>query len=137
MRTICEALGSIRTKWHEVGVQLGVPYSKLEEFEKSRDPFAAVINYWLSGNVTESLVLPVSWDSIVTVLKSTYVSEPGLAETISKNYCQQEGSQSYIKNSSVDLTVTTQNSDSTKQAAPVVEDYQPERDQMEPGQCFH
>ncbi len=64
--------------WFKIGVQLGIPHSKLLEFEEMRDPLAAVIDYWLKGNVTES-ASPISWNSIVTALKSAYVGEPGLA----------------------------------------------------------
>ena len=89
MRAICEALGDVETKWFKIGVQLGIPRSKLQEFKKDEDPLSAVVDYWLRGNVTES-VTPISWATIVKVLKSKYVGEPGLAEKINKDYCQQE-----------------------------------------------
>ena len=82
-------MGSVKTKWLEIGIQLGIPRSKLLEFKKEDDPLSAVVDYWLRGNVTESVV-PISWESIVTALKSKYVGEPGLAEEITKEYCQQE-----------------------------------------------
>ena len=81
-------LGSIKTKWFSIGIQLGIPRSKLLEFEEERDPLSAVIDYWLKGNVTES-VTPMSWKSIAVVLKSKYVGEPGLAEQISNKYKQE------------------------------------------------
>ena len=86
LRTLCDALGSIKTKWFEVGVQLGIPRNKLLEFKKEDDPLSAVVDYWLKGNVTDSVV-PISWQSIVATLKSEYVGEPGLAERINKKYC--------------------------------------------------
>ncbi len=89
MRAICDALGSIKTKWFEIGIQLGIPRNKLKEFEEERDPLSAVVDYWLRENVTEPVV-PVSWKSIAAALKSKYVGEPGLAELISKKYCQQD-----------------------------------------------
>ena len=89
LRIICDALGSIETKWFKIGIQLGIPHIKLLEFQGSPDPLSAVVNYWLKGNVIESAV-PISWQSIVAALKSTYVGEPGLAEQISMDYCQQE-----------------------------------------------
>ena len=96
LKTICEALGSIKTKWFEFGIQLGISRNKLLEFEKERDPLSAVIDYWLRGNVTESSAL-ISWQSIVAVLKSKYVGETGLAEEISKEYCQQRSIQGNSK----------------------------------------
>ncbi len=90
LRTICNALVRIETKWFRIGIQLGIPRSKLEKFKKDEDdPLSAVVDYWLQGNITES-VSPISWNSIVAALKSEYVGEPGLAEKISKKYCEQE-----------------------------------------------
>ncbi len=89
LRAICTALGSVKTKWLQIGIQLGIPRSKLQEFKKEDDPLSAVVEYWLRGNVTES-VIPISWESITTALKSEYVGEPGLAQHIRKEYCQQQ-----------------------------------------------
>ena len=81
---MCNALGGVKTKWFKIGIQLGIPRNKLEEFEGKEDPLSAVVDYWLRGNVKT----PISWKSIVEALKSEYVGEPALAETISKKYCQ-------------------------------------------------
>lgn len=62
-------MGIIKTKWLVIGVQFGIPRSKLETFKEDRDPFSLVVDYWLRGNVPES-VSPKSWESIVTALKS-------------------------------------------------------------------
>ena len=66
---------------------MGIPRSKLLEFQEGRDPLSAVIDYWLRGNVTEPVV-SISWESVVATLKSEYVGEPGLAEQVSRRYCQ-------------------------------------------------
>ena len=98
LRSICAALGSIELDtWFKIGVQLGVPHRKLMEFKRGPEPLAAVIDYWLKGNVTESVV-PISWKSIVDVLKSEYVGEPGLAEQISQKYCLGEGQSVHYSN---------------------------------------
>ena len=89
MRTICGELGVIAFKWFKIGVELGVSHGKLKEFEQEDDPLAAVIHYWLDVNV-EVLEVPVSWGSIVAALKSSYVGETGLANRISRKYCQQQ-----------------------------------------------
>ena len=92
MKNICDALGSVETKWFKIGIQLGIPRDKLQEFKKEDDPLSAVVDYWLRGNVEES-VAPISWKTIVAALKSKYVGEPALAEEISKKYGQQENIQ--------------------------------------------
>ncbi len=89
MRTICHALGRVKSEWFTIGVQLGIPHSKLKEFKDECDPLSAVVEYWLNGNVTDQAV-PISWKTIVKALKSEYVGEPGLAEEISSKYCPQE-----------------------------------------------
>ena len=89
MRTVCNALGSIKTKWFEIGIQLGIARNKLLEFKNEHDPLSAIMDYCLRGNVAKSTA-PISWDSIVAALKSDHVGEPGLAEQISKKYYHQE-----------------------------------------------
>ncbi len=88
MRSICNALGSIKTKWFEIGIQLGIRRKKLKEFKREDDPLSAVVDYWLT-NVVEKAI-PKSWHSIVAVLKSDHVGEPGLADEVSRKYCCQE-----------------------------------------------
>ena len=87
LRVVCGELGEVAHIWKKIGVQLGIPYHKLNEFRKEDDPLSAVIDYWLNGN-TEGV--PVSWGSVVIALKSSHVGEIGLANRISKKYCQQE-----------------------------------------------
>ncbi len=88
LQAVCHELGRIKSQWFNIGIQLGIPQYKLKEFEKEIDPLSAVMDYWLQGNVEQTK--PRSWKSIVEVLKSDHVGQPGLAETIRKKYCQQE-----------------------------------------------
>ena len=69
-----------------IGVQLGIPHHVLKKFEKKDDPLAEAVNYWLMGNAKESGV-PISWKSIVAVLKDHTVEETGIAEEITRKYC--------------------------------------------------
>ena len=80
-------LSTAKHKWFEIGMQLGLPYHKLEEFKEKRDPLAAVIDYWLLGNVED---VPLTWRSIVDALKSGQVNESGLAKSIEERYCNKE-----------------------------------------------
>ena len=93
LRAICNELGSIEHKSFKIGIQLGIPRNKLMAFEKERDPLSAAVDFWLSGNVSDTSSPPISWTSIVTALKSPHVDEGGLADTISKKYCQEENQQ--------------------------------------------
>ena len=93
LRAICNELGRIKHKYFEIGIQLGIPRNKLLEFTK--DPLSAAMDYWLRGNAMDTPV-PISWTSIVTALKSPHVDEGGLADAISKKYCQEENQQLHL-----------------------------------------
>ena len=71
---------------------MGIPHHVLKKFEKENDPLAAAVNYWLKGNAKESGV-PLSWKSIVAALKDDSVGEAGIANEISKKYCQPQDSE--------------------------------------------
>ena len=87
MNLTCSELSEVSDKYSQIGIQLGISLNKINEFERERDPLAAIVNFWLRGNVES---VPVSWKSIVEALKSKHVGETGLANTISKKYCQEE-----------------------------------------------
>ena len=86
MREICNALATVKYKWFSIGIQLGIPPHKLKEFEKGADPLVETVDYFLKGNVEG---VPLSWDSIVTALKSDHVGEPALAKHLKNVYTQQ------------------------------------------------
>jgi hypothetical protein len=89
LKDVCDELGVIKYKWFEFGVQLGIPYNKLKEFETERDPLSAVIDYWLRGNVEP---VPTTWEPITKALESSHVGETGLARRIRIKHCE-EGDQ--------------------------------------------
>ena len=87
LKNVCSELSEISSKRFKIGIQLGISHSQLKEFEQEDDPLSAIVNFWLRGNVES---VPVSWKSIVEALKSKHVGETGLANMISKKYCQEE-----------------------------------------------
>ena len=66
-------------KWYKIGIQLGVPKNKLDEFKKEEDPLSEVIYYWLNGNVKSD---QVSLEIIIRALETEHVSERALATKI-------------------------------------------------------
>ncbi len=84
LRVIRNILSAVKNKWRMIGVQL-VFKDVLDEFKQEDDPLSEVINYWLKGNIKDSLI---SWASIVKSLKSKHVDEWGLAERIGSQYCK-------------------------------------------------
>ena len=67
--------------WYPVGHS-----SSQVEFEKGADPLVETVDYFLKGNVEG---VPLSWDSIVTALKSDHVGGPALAKHLQIVYTQQ------------------------------------------------
>ena len=69
LKSVYNELGTLKYKSFEFGMQLGIAYHKLKEFEKETDPLAAAINdYCLKGNAKDGV--PFSWQSIVAVATS-------------------------------------------------------------------
>lgn len=85
LRTVCQELGKVQHKAYQIGIQLGIPCEKMQEFIKHEgETLSLAIHYWLSGNVPE---VPVTWKFLADTLVSAYVGEKGLAKDISTKYC--------------------------------------------------
>ena len=95
LKTVCNELEVVKHKEYEIGIQLGVPNSKMLVFKKEGGLLLAAVGYWLSGNIPS---VPITWESLVTALKSEQVGESGCAETICKKYCCQQEKSGDIKN---------------------------------------
>lgn len=80
----------MKIKWLEIGIQLGIDLSELRCFEMSHtvpNPLfllTDVLSYWIN----EHTDVPVTWESLVIVLKSASVDEKVLAGKIQSKYCQ-------------------------------------------------
>ncbi len=66
-KDVCNLLCTVPDKLSKIGVQLGIPTHKLDEFKKEDDTLLKTIDYWLRGNVKD--VVPVTWKSIVEALQ--------------------------------------------------------------------
>ena len=77
-------LSEVRDKSTQLGMQLGMPLYKIKQFDREDDRLAAIIDYWLRGNVENGP--PQNWESIVKILKTGQVDASGLADTISQKY---------------------------------------------------
>lgn len=88
LRDVLNELSSVRIKWLEIGIQLGIDMSELKCFQVSHtvpNPMhllSDVLTYWMD----EHTDVPVSWNSLVAVLKSPSVNEQILAESIHSKY---------------------------------------------------
>ena len=81
-----DELASVVVKYYHIGLRLGIPDYKLEEFEGDyhfgRRRFSAVLSHWWKGNTKK----PVEWESIFKALESPSVDEKGLAKYLREKY---------------------------------------------------
>lgn len=83
---LLEELADCFSKYYHIGIQLGIDDGKIEEFEqnysmKADRCFPAVISHWLDGNAA-----PVTWETLISVLKSRSVNKKGLALELERKY---------------------------------------------------
>ena len=84
-----EAVASkIPAKWRKVGLSLGISSSVLDGIEKHRrgdclECFSDVFTYWQQQSTPQS---PANWATLVTVLRSNYVGEEELSDTIQNTF---------------------------------------------------
>lgn len=75
----------MQNKAYQIGIQLGIPYDRMQQFKQDVDILSCVINYWLKGNIRGA---PITWKFLAETLQSDYVDESGIASTIITEYCQ-------------------------------------------------
>ena len=83
LKTVCEELAEASHDWFEIGVELGIPRSKLREWRKLDDPLTAVLDYWVRGDAGGA---PPSWEALAEALESPRAA---LASRIRSKYCGQ------------------------------------------------
>ena len=87
LRKVRGAIFSAKVKWYDIGVELELPLSLLDELDKengkdSGECLRKMLKEWLSG------VSPApSWNSLVEALSSDPVGEHILAKKIAEKYC--------------------------------------------------
>ena len=84
-----EAVASkIPSKWKRVGVSLGMDQSQLDGINMRRladslECFSDVFTYWQQQSTPQS---PTNWATLVAVLRSNYVGEEVLSDTIQNTF---------------------------------------------------
>ena len=78
----------IPSKWKRVGVALGLNQSQIDSIEKQRladpiDCYSDVFRLWQQLSTPQQ---PVSWTTLVTVLRSRTVGEEHLAEFVQQTF---------------------------------------------------
>ena len=79
-------LGSVVSKWFQIGIQLGIGESRLHQIEADHRTadrcLSEVIIFWLNGNTNAD----VTWESLITALEASGVNEKGLAKSLIQKY---------------------------------------------------
>ena len=79
-------LGSVVSKWFQIGIQLGVSESRLHQIEADHRTanrcLSEVIIFWLSGNTNAD----VTWETLTMALEASAVDERGLAKNLIQKY---------------------------------------------------
>ena len=84
-----EAVASeIPAKWRDVGLSLGISSSVLDGIDQHRrgvcrDCFSDVFTYWQQQSTPQS---PANWATLVAALRSNYVGEEVLSDTIQNTF---------------------------------------------------
>ena len=81
-------VSKIPAKWRDVGLYLGISPSVLDGIDQHRrgvcrDCFSDVFTYWQQQSTPQS---PANWATLVTVLRSNYVGEEVLSDTIQNTF---------------------------------------------------
>ena len=79
-------LGSVVSKWFQIGIQLGVSETRLHHIEAdyriADRCLSEVIILWLNGNANTD----VTWESLIRALEASIVNEKGLAKSLIQKY---------------------------------------------------
>ena len=78
----------ISAKWMRVGVSFGMEQNDLDTIDRHRrgdalDCFSDVFTFWQQHSTPQS---PANWATLVTVLRSNYVGEEELSDTIQNTF---------------------------------------------------
>ena len=81
-----EEFNNIRSKWYEIGLQLGVSVGTLnaikKDYHSTSDCLRETLTIWLKTSPS-----PPTWNNIVDVLRRSTVGELRLAADLEKKYC--------------------------------------------------
>ena len=86
---VCKELYSIRDKWQDLALELGIPVEKLDHIKATNpdtaDCLRETVSYWLTDSPDPT------WQDLTTALESRTVNEHELAARLKKEYCKAEG----------------------------------------------
>ena len=87
LKTLLNELHPVRASWYKIGLELDIPHTELDCFEKKysdpSDLICEVLKYWLKTSIDP----PPTWEAVVTALTSQIVNEKNVAAQLESKYC--------------------------------------------------
>ena len=84
---LLNALHPVRASWYNIGLELDIPHTELDIFEKKHsdvsDSLREVLKHWLDTAVDP----PPSWEAVVAALRSRIVNKWFVASQLESKYC--------------------------------------------------
>ena len=86
LKTLLNALHPVRSSWYNIGLQLDIEFTELDNFKKMSNPMLEMLKHWL-----KTAVYPrPTWEAVVKALRSPSVKEIDLATQLECNCCAPE-----------------------------------------------
>ena len=103
LKTLFNALHPVRAKWYNIGLQLDISYTELDNFKKiysdTSDLLREMLKYWLQ---TATDPHP-TWEAVFEALRSCVVNEIDLAAQLEHECCAPMQRMREESNSSIKL----------------------------------
>lgn len=86
IKVVRSAIYEVRSKWFDIGLELGITVNTLESIKKDNDDvnscFREMLVYWLK------MVDPKpSWSTLIHALREPTIHENALADTLMQKFC--------------------------------------------------
>ena len=87
LKVLLNALHPVRASWYKIGLELDIPHTELDCFERMysdpTDLMCEMLKCWLKTAVDPH----PTWEAIVAALRSPIVNEKNIAEQLESKYC--------------------------------------------------
>ena len=87
LRALLNELHPVRASWYNIGLELDIPYTTLDCYEKKNSDqlhlLREVLKHWLDSAVHP----PSTWEAVVAALRSPIVDNMRLAAQLESKYC--------------------------------------------------
>ena len=84
LRALLKELHPVRASWYNIGLELDIPYTTLDCYEKKNSDhlylLREVLKHWLDSAVP-------TWEAVVVALRSPIVDNMRLAAKLESKYC--------------------------------------------------